>query len=135
MGSHPPVGILCLRFRSQLCRDGKIVPKIQFGLLQGLQNIPKIQGMKMQGLQNSPRIQGKGMQGLQKYVRVSVWIFARYAMRQTGFSLDFSRVCNEDLALKSSYPGGVNDASDSGKPYPDENIVPENQFELSPGGV
>ena len=89
----------------------------------------------MQGLQNRPRIQGKEMQGLQKYVRVSVCTFARYAMRQTGFSLDFSRVCNEDLALKSSYPGGVNDASDSGKPYPDGNFVSENRLRLYPGGV
>ena len=52
-------------------------------------------------------------------------------------------------AFKSLYPGGVNDAPDSGKPYPGGifmpenqfelyprgNFVPENQFRLSPGGV
>ena len=44
-------------------------------------------------------------------------------------------MCNEDLAFKLSYPGGVNDASDSGKPYPGGNFVPEIRLGLSPGGV
>ena len=39
------------------------------------------------------------------------------------------------LAFKSSYPGGVNNAPDSGKPYPGGNFVPEIWFILSPGGV
>ena len=39
------------------------------------------------------------------------------------------------LAFKSSYPGGVNNAPDSGKPYPGGNFVPEIWFALSPGGV
>jgi len=39
------------------------------------------------------------------------------------------------LAVKSSYPGGVNDARNLGKPYPTGNYVPEIWFGLSPGGV
>ena len=38
------------------------------------------------------------------------------------------------LAFKSSYPGGVNDAQDSGKPYPGGNFMPVNQFRLYPRG-
>ena len=51
----------------------------------------------------------------------SVWFYARVAMKV--------------LAIKSSYPGGVNDATDSGEPYPDGNFVPENRLGPSPGGV
>ena len=39
------------------------------------------------------------------------------------------------LAFKLSYPGGVNDASDSGEPYPGGNFVPKIRLRLSPGGV
>jgi len=38
------------------------------------------------------------------------------------------------FAFKSSYPGGVNNAPDSGKPYPTGNIVPEIRLMLYPRG-
>ena len=94
-------------FGSDRCRGCKTLPEILFGLLQGLQNVPLLQGMKMQGWQNRPRIQGKKMQGMQNLVRGSVCIFARYAMRQTRFSLYICQVCNEANQIQFGFLQGL----------------------------
>ena len=58
----------------------------------------------MHGWQNPALIRGNPLQSMQNSARVSVCTFARYAMRQTGFSLDFCKGCNDDFAVQIIIP-------------------------------
>lgn len=112
---------------------------------------------------NKPEIQFRPLQGWQKPALKSIWNYARVAKSSLGFGSQLCRGCKilpeiqfellpgmqwgkpdsvwisagcamKVLAFKSSYPGGVNDAPDSGKPYPTGNIMPEIRLRLYPRG-
>ena len=89
------------------------------------------------------------MQRLQNRTWGSVCTFARYAMRQNGFSLDFCRVCNEDfdnqivipqwgkwyLRFWQTIPRWVKPCLRFGWDFTSVGYgVPENRFGLYPSG-
>ena len=134
----------CMRFCLDFCKGCKIVPAFR--------------GRKCRVCKTLFAIRFAIMQRLQNLARDSVCTFARYAMRQTGFSLDFCRVCNEGFGnqiviprwgkwcprfwmgiscLRFGWdftPVGYLMPEIQGKVYPSGNFMPWIQFTLYPSG-
>ena len=92
---HAVAGVAkpCLRFRLHFCQVCNKANRIQFGFMQGLQNIPLIQGIKMQGMQN--------------LACDSVRNYAGVAKSSPRFRLHLCQVCNEANRILFGFMQGV----------------------------